>query len=258
MQLQIQNISVVSDTKPDDVKPTTFAKSDPPVAETSKSCKSITVTTDSIEIPTTGRIVKYKQFKLTDPQRLVIDIYNVKTNIEGNLIPINRFGVVNARIGNYNDKIRIVLDSSLNEFPRYNIEKIDKGLKVLFEENTKNVKQEESFNPALSNDPVQPKQQVAKAKSSSIEAVDFKIVDDFSRVSIKINGQCFVSDPVKTKDGVVFTLYGCTLPNRQAAHSIQGPSIVLLRKLPLSSQGQRQTRYQDSCQLNTNRHTIQT
>ena len=209
--------------KTEAVKPAAFVNSNPPLTNTNKSVNSITLNSDSIEIPTSGRIVKYKQFKLTEPQRLIIDIYNVKTNIEGKLIPINRFGVLNARIGNYNEKTRIVLDSSLNEFPKYKIEKIDKGLKVVFAEITNDGKQEESFKPALSNnsvqpslsyDPVQPKPQVDKAKTSSIEAVDFKIIDDFSRVSIKINGEYSVSDAVKSKDGVVFTLYGCTLPNR--------------------------------------------
>jgi len=201
-------------TDPNDVKPIMFVKSDPPVADSRNIVKAVTITTDSIDIPSTGSIVKYKSFKLTNPPRLVIDIYDVNTNIAGKVVPINKFGISSARIGSYPEKMRIVLDSSLHAFPQYKIEKADKGLKVIFTGITKAVKQEESIKTTLSNEHVKAEQQIAKAKSSSIEAIDFKIVDGYSRVSIKINGECSVSEPVKTTDGLVFTLHDCTLPKR--------------------------------------------
>ena len=200
--------------EPNDVKPIMFVKSDPPVADSRNIDKAVTISTDGIEISSTGRIDKYKYFKLSNPQRLVIDIYDVKANTESKVVPINKFGVLSARIGSHPGKMRIVLDSSLKAFPQFKIEKADKGLKVNFTEITKEEKQEESIKSPLSSEPVKEVQQIAKAKSSSIEAVDFKIVDGYSRVSIKINGECSVSEPVKTADGLVFTLHDCTLPNR--------------------------------------------
>jgi len=76
-----------------------------------------------------------KFFKLTRPQRLVIDLFGVKNSLERNLIPANRFGIKSIRIGTYPYKVRIVLDSSEKIFPACRIRTDNRGAQVLFNNN---------------------------------------------------------------------------------------------------------------------------
>jgi len=76
-----------------------------------------------------------KFFKLTRPQRLVIDLFGVKNSLERNLFPVNSFGIKSIRIGTYPYKVRIVLDSSEKVFPVCRIKTDNRGVQVLFNNN---------------------------------------------------------------------------------------------------------------------------
>ncbi len=73
-----------------------------------------------------------KFFKLTGPQRLVVEVFGVKNSLERNLIPVNRFGIKRVRIGTYPYKVRLVFDASNNVFPACRIMTDNHGIQVLF------------------------------------------------------------------------------------------------------------------------------
>jgi len=172
----------------------------------------VVATATGIVINTGSSFDKYKYFELSNPQRLVVDLYNVKNSIASKSVLLNSFGVDNARFGTYPDKVRIVFDSQQKKFPAFTLEKTDTGLLVNLEEQktvatvpvvatTGNIKSTETF--------------VAKSVKkgpSSVEAIDFKVLDDVSRISISIDGECDVAGPTKTSDGLVLTFSKCLLP----------------------------------------------
>jgi type IV pilus assembly protein PilQ len=100
--------------------------------ETENVVYGINVNRNGIEIALNGSSDNLKAFKLTGPQRLVIDVFGARNSISRKIIPVNRFGVKNIRIGTYPDKVRIVFDSSKKIFPACRINADDQSIQVVF------------------------------------------------------------------------------------------------------------------------------
>lgn len=174
---------------------------------------SLDVTSAGIVINTGLKLEKYKYFELSNPQRLVVDLYNVKNTLAAKSLAINSFGVENARLGAYPDKVRIVFDSQKTVFPRYTLVKIVNGLLVRFDEQQAAAMDPGRTSPsprALSPEPAAVTS--VKRGASSVEFIDFKVLGDVSRVSISLEGDCEVAGPTKTSEGLVLTFSKCLLP----------------------------------------------
>jgi len=85
-----------------------------------------------IDIVTGGNLADYKAIKLTQPDRLVIDISGAKNAMPYKSITINRLGISKARIGTSAATVRIVLDSALPSLPMYDIKQTGNGLRITF------------------------------------------------------------------------------------------------------------------------------
>ncbi len=86
----------------------------------------------SVEIHTNQPVTDYKMMKLSNPDRLVIDIPCKKADQRRNVTTINRFGISKVRIGVSPGNIRIVMDSSKAGFPAHTITKTEYGLRINF------------------------------------------------------------------------------------------------------------------------------
>jgi len=113
----------------------------PQVAEAAvdrNGCKVNTICTvvigaNGVEIISDLGIESYKVFKLSDPTRLVIDIFcaTCVTNGKSLKFVVNRMGVSRVRVGTHPGKLRVVVDSPLARFPDYRVEKTERGLNLL-------------------------------------------------------------------------------------------------------------------------------
>jgi type IV pilus assembly protein PilQ len=176
---------------------------------------SLDVVDSGIVVRTNGEIDKYKYFTLTKPQRLVLDIYNVKSSLASSVVSLKRFGIENARIGSYPEKLRIVFDSKKALFPEYLLEKSEGGLHIKIGEFARNIsgnipvghqpKSKEAFHSSTV---------VASKVPARIDAIDFSIVDGFSRIAVTQSGECNFEQPKRTVDGLVLTFNDCILPKR--------------------------------------------
>lgn len=175
---------------------------------------SIDVVDDGIVIQADGPITNFKHFTLTKPQRLAIDIFNVKSSFSSKNVSLNSHDIASARIGTYPDKLRIVFDSPLSSFPSYKLEKNENGLKVVLA-GTGNVAgsaaAKEKTPTAASSEP---RTLSPHNNPASVEAIDFKVIDGYSRISVTTSGDCVLDGPAKTADGLVMTFAGCSLPKR--------------------------------------------
>lgn len=181
----------------------------PQATATEATLSALSVAGNGIVITTGLTPDKYKYFELSNPQRLVVDLYNVKNSVAAKSLPINGFGVENARIGAYPDKIRIVFDSQKKAFPRYTLEKTGTGLLVRFDEQqiaggSVPVTRASSSEPAAGK--------AVTRGAASVEFIDFKVIGDISRVAITLEGDCQAAGPIKTSEGLVLTLSSCLLP----------------------------------------------
>ncbi|MDD2337162.1 MAG: type IV pilus secretin PilQ [Geobacteraceae bacterium] len=216
----IQEESTTAPEKVEDVAPQVVSAVLPPKNSDRETQSSFTepalvaldVTNNGIVINTGLKLDKYKYFELSNPQRLVVDLYNVKNTLTAKSLPINSFGVENARLGTYPDKVRIVFDSLKSVFPPFTLEKINNGLLVSFKEPVKVPSQ--NISSSVGNVSV-PEQSVVKPVYKgvpSIESLDFKVVGSVSRVKITLNGECEVTGPTRTSDGLMLTFSKCMLP----------------------------------------------
>jgi len=75
---------------------------------------------------------EYDVFELYVPPRLVIDVWKVQEMAVEPETEVNEANVLKIRIGEYQPEVaRIVFDLQ-EPIPSYNVERIDKGLKIIF------------------------------------------------------------------------------------------------------------------------------
>lgn len=94
--------------------------------------KEITTGDSYIEIRANQPVADYKATRITNPERLVIDIAGAKINQKPKSVSISKFGITKARIGISPKNIRIVFDSSKVKFPANTITNTEDGLRINF------------------------------------------------------------------------------------------------------------------------------
>ncbi len=85
-----------------------------------------------IEIRANQPIADYKAIRLSNPERLVIDLAGAQIKQKPKSVTVNKFGITKARIGVSPQNIRVVIDTSRGGFPAYTITNTENGLRVNF------------------------------------------------------------------------------------------------------------------------------
>ncbi len=236
-----QQPALVAETKPlslsSDPKPAkqvkTGAKEDPKPANgpRGKLLTGVNIVSDGVELDVTGGVETFNAFKLTKPFRLVIDLSGVKNGVGATTVTLNQFGIGRARLGGSPEKLRIVFDAQRDTLPPYQVVKSDKGLKILFKgvspaTPSKAASPTVAARPkaavpapaknveAAAQEPAKNEIKAAKAKVSSVEAIDFTSAGGYSRISIKVSGDCKADRPKKVAGGWALTVRNCQLPRK--------------------------------------------
>jgi type IV pilus assembly protein PilQ len=243
--------------------------------ESFRTLTAVEVNMNSILLALDGPAADFKTFRLNKPERYVVDLINVKSGLPSRLIPLNASGVASARIGVYPDKVRIVLDSVNGVFPEASSVKTDAGIIISLDTqqsgenaNTRLTATRVESPAEAATAPVakpitakpESNSEVAKqtegeiqtsatgktikrsADISSVEMIDFQVIDGISRVSIKVNGAIAADPPVKTPGYVTVTIKNATLP-KNLQRSLETRSFVspVLRITPLSIKHRKST-----------------
>lgn len=85
-----------------------------------------------IDIQTSAAIGNYKVIKLSQPERIAIDIASAKSSLDTKVVLINKLGIGKVRIGVYPEYTRIVLDAIKADFPKHTITRSRDGLRINF------------------------------------------------------------------------------------------------------------------------------
>ncbi len=237
---------------------------------------SVSVKSDKIELAVDGGVADFNSFRLSKPERFVIDLMDTQLAMVSRLIPLNTSGVASARIGLYPDKVRVVLDSVNGVFPEASTVKTSQGLTVTLTSkvdenpNTKLVATRTEKASAVPSVPTAPVAKVVQApvpaakvvqsplpesklpvsaiklesprnapkpaafEPASVEMIDFQVVENISRVAVKVNGVVSVEPPVKTPGFVTLTVTNAGL-SKQLQRSLETKSFIspVLRITPL-------------------------
>ncbi len=185
---------------------------------------------DGVELSIQGGVQTFNSFKLTKPDRIVLDLFKVKNSLSQNVIPVNAFGIANARVGSTPDKVRVVLDAAGDSLPPYEVVKSDLGVKIRLKGKAPaGAKAQASEPPAAAPAPAPvapravPAPPAAKVKTEvphsrltkgALEGIEFKVVDGVSRVSMKLYGTCEPGQPVRGPQGVTLSIANCQVPKQ--------------------------------------------
>ena len=85
---------------------------------------------DGVDLAIEGGVQTFNSFKLSKPDRIVLDLFGMKSAVGRAVVPIGALGIANARIGTTPDKVRIVLDAMQESLPPFEVVKSDLGLKI--------------------------------------------------------------------------------------------------------------------------------
>jgi len=266
--IQAMAVLPVSDVKPliaDPVAPMSdSAINSTNIADTPRpKLKSIKTLNNTIVLELEGAINDFKTFRLSKPERYVVDLMDVQSELSTRLLPLNSSGVASARVGLYPDKVRVVLDAVNGSFPEASAVKTADGVVITLNNNktvdeNSNTKltathsaktveplpiQEVKDSTALKASPesyILPLEKTSNNKktrsnsSSAVEMIDFQVVDGTSRIAIKINGEIVADQPVKSPGFITVTLKNTSLP-KKLQRSLETHSFVtpVLRVTPL-------------------------
>jgi len=158
--------------------------------EINKELDGLTVTSDS-------EISNYNAFILNNPNRLVVDIHDVKNNLSKNIFPLKSHFVDKLKVGQHEGKVRIVVCFKGN-LPNYHIEKSNNKLDVLWQMPALVAKEEIKAEAV----PVK-EEKVEEIKAEAVPVKDEKVekvVEEAKEISEKPEEVVTVRrDPVKPK-----------------------------------------------------------
>ena len=206
------------------VPPPTAITATAPAGAPGRKLTEIVVTPEGIDIITDGPVKSYTAFPMTKPDRMVVDLPGVHNSISTAKVSIGAFGIDGARLGEREGKSRIVFEGSTDAILRAKLIKVDKGLRLLPAiPGVAAAKPEEKASPA----PVPP-QKEHNAAVSTVESLDFGVVDNGSRITMKTSGACRADKPFKTTEGVSFFVKKCSLPRdlQRTIDTSAFPSVV--------------------------------
>ena len=185
---------------------------------------------DGIELSIQGGVQTFNSFKLTKPDRIVIDLFTVKNALQQSVVPIGTLGVANARVGSTPDKVRVVLDAVGETLPPYEVVKSDLGVKIRLKGEVAQAAPAAAPAPVPAPAPApapvahrpapavpapaEVKAEAPRLGKGSLESLDFKVVDGVSRISMKLFGSCDPAEPVRGPQGLSLTIKNCQVPKQ--------------------------------------------
>lgn len=245
--------------------PETAVNSSNPAKDAKLKLTSIKTVNNTIVMELDGAIKDFKTFRLSKPERYVVDLIDVQSSLPTRLLPLNSSGVASARIGLYPDKVRVVLDAVNGTFPEASAAKTDAGVVITLNpkavDDNSNTKLTATHSAELIEKPVAkektipsvatPSSEPTASKSdkaelpalskaikskgpSNIEMIDFQVIDGLSRVSVKVKGEISAEQPLKTAGFITLTIKNAVLP-KNLQRSLETQSFVspVLRVTPL-------------------------
>ncbi|MEI6214825.1 MAG: type IV pilus secretin PilQ [Desulfuromonadales bacterium] len=219
-----------------------------------KFLTGISAASSSVLLALDGAVSDIKTFRLNKPERFIIDLFDVKCAIPTRIVPLNTAGVASARIGIYPDKVRVVLDAVNGSFPEARAIRSNSGVVVYL--GPVSAAEQMDAAPVVTSVPVAEKpapvkQEPVAEKSApvaaptkksakyfgptTVEMIDFQVIDNISRVSVKVRGEIESEAPVQSPGFVTLTIKNAALP-KHLQRSLETRSFVspVLRVTPVA------------------------
>jgi type IV pilus assembly protein PilQ len=154
-----------------------------------------------------GKIGNFDTFKLDSPPRLVLDIWGVDTRKSS--FKIKNLLIKAVRIGHYPDKLRLVFDSQKPQLPPYQVNRIDDKLIVSLgnipqpSEPQIYIQEKSAKESAITPQKAEAESRPKPGKPATLTGIDFKQMDDKSRVILSLSEENPQFEPSTPSENVI-------------------------------------------------------
>ena len=161
-----------------------------------------------------GKIGNFDTFKLDSPPRLVLDLWGMDTRKSS--FKVKNPLIKGVRIGHYPDKLRLVFDSQKPQLPPYQVNQIDDKLIVSLG-NIPRPSEPQIFVQGKTTKespagPLKP-QAESQGKPNTLTGIDFKRMDDKSRVVLSLSEENPQFEPsTPSKDVIAIEVKNASVP----------------------------------------------
>lgn len=160
-----------------------------------------------------GKPGNYTAFKLDSPPRLVVDLLEMGTRLGKKSLKVENPYVKDVRIGKYPDKLRLVFDSAKPQLPPYQVNRLEDRIVVSFgnvpQSTAPQIAIQEKAPAAAPLTPPPP-----PSGPGSLTGIDFKQLDDRSRIIISVSGESQIESSLVSKKTLAFDLKNVVIPKR--------------------------------------------
>ena len=161
-----------------------------------------------------GKPGNYTAFKLDSPPRLVIDLLEMDTRLGKKRLKLENPYVKDVRIGKYPDKLRLVFDSAKPQLPPYQVNRLEDRIVVSFGNVPQSTGPQIAIQekaPASGGSPNPPP---PPSGPRSLTGIDFKQLDDRSRIIISVSGESQIESSLVSKKTLAIDLKNVVIPKR--------------------------------------------
>lgn len=174
-----------------------------------------------IQIRGDGQLGDYDSFGLLKPTRLVLDVWKVRRGIGKKAFEVNTPYVKRVRLGDYPQKVRVVLDIPAAAIPSHRIDRIGDTIAIILgtkeaiaalpptEPTPAPVKKKEVTAAPHPKEEVRP-----QPTKGEVTAIDFKQLEDRSRIIIATSAKANYKVSEGPEGTVVLDLPGMSMPSK--------------------------------------------
>ena len=162
-----------------------------------------------------GTLGDYNSFNLSKPTRLVIDIWKIKRKFNKKTVSVKSPYLKQVRLGDYPQKVRMVFDFVSAMSPSYRVDRIGSELVIAFGKKdavAKVVPQETAIEVATGVE--EKKSGAGSLKSGEVTAIDFKQLDNASRIIISTSSRALYQITKKPNNTVVVVVKKMAIPQK--------------------------------------------
>ncbi len=180
--------------------------------------KNVDIEAGRATLFTDGFIETFKQFNLSAPPRLVVDVYGVRPDFKERSFPAGQ-GFKQMRIGTYEDRTRFVFDAEGDRLPKNAVAQQENMILVTWTESGP------SGQRIAPGGPLPPSGQAVR-----VDTVDFRVDNGQSIFTVSVSGSPEITEPVKKGDIVRFGIKNASISRalRRAVDPSAFPSAVRL------------------------------
>ena len=191
-----------------------------------------------LQLKADGQVGDYDSFGLQKPTRLVIDVWKIKRRFGKKPVSVNSPYVKKVRFGDYPKKVRVVLDIPLKSLPSYRVDRIGNALIIVLGKKEAVAEMAPAAPTALEKGVVREEEKVspvmpvaAKPVTGEIIGIDFKQLEDKSRIIIATSAKAPYQITKGPENTVLLDVQGMTVPPKLRrpldTHEFSSPVLLI-------------------------------